>query len=129
MKYLVKNDRIVGKVQQENLEAPEGYTYYENTTDEDILGYQLIDGVPTEVNDPEPTESVVRRRQRTAFWGTPLFKKAYIKGNLDPMLAFQVGIAIAAENRGDVQVLDGAIKSIQDVLRRDEAKASGARTN
>lgn len=116
-KYLVIDNHVVGSAEAMVGEPPNGYTVFESE-EPNAIG-MILDGetlkqapvVDTNISYGSP-ESIV------TFWGTELFKKARIKGNKDPYLATQMGLAMVAEQRGDRAVLEGAIKSIEDILRK-----------
>lgn len=116
-KYLVQNNRIVGNADGMVGDPPLGFDVYESPED-NIIGYVLdADGkaIPEVIiaNETQPLAIAP-----LSFWGTDLFKKARIRANKDPLLAMQLSIAMAAEQRGDLVILVGAIKSIEDIFRK-----------
>ena len=119
MKYLVQGGQIVGTVQGEALGLPQGFTIVELDRI-DLMGWSLdSQNRPIEPVAVEPVEFMqLKPEEPVLFYGTDTFKKAWIMANKDPLLAVQMTIALAAEQRGDRATLVGSLKAVTDIIKK-----------
>lgn len=117
MKYLVQDQRIIGTAEGLTSEPPQGMTTYESPL-QNLIGYSFVDGKLVEPTPYVEPQSFVKEMPSMTFWGTDTFKKARIKANKDPFLALQLTLAMMAEQKGDRLTYEGAVKSVEDSLRK-----------
>ncbi len=120
--FLAQSGYIVRTTEDPTAQPPFGWTLYESELPNLAGAYIDPDGV---ISMPLPQidygQSKSHRTDNTVmqnFYDTPLYKKARIKANKDPLLAFQVTVALNAEQRQDARATNGAISAVRAILRK-----------